>query len=229
MLPLISIIIPVYNQNQELLAALQSIRQQTYKNLEIIVVDDGSEIPVEVVAGIKLQRQKNQGAPAARNKGFALSKGDYVIFWDADIVGKPEMLEKMYLALQNNSQAAYAYAKHRFGKKLIPAREFDPVVLKHINYITTTSLIRREDFFRFDESLKRFQDWDLWLTMLEQGKTGVYVSEILFTIKAGGTMSQWLPKIAYKKPWKYLPGVRSRVEKYEEARAIISKKHGLSF
>jgi len=182
-----------------------------------------------VPEGIKLHQQENKGAPAARNMGFELSKGDYVIFWDADITAKPGMLEKMFQALQNNPKSSYAYADFYFGKKTIWGREFNAEALKQTNYITTTSLIRRGDFVKFDESLQRFQDWDLWLTMLEQDKVGVYISQTLFTIKSGGSMSQWLPSFAYKKPWKWLPGVRSKVRKYEEARKVISEKHGLTF
>lgn len=234
MRPLISIIIPVYNQAKELALALDSIRKQTHPNLEVIVVDDGSDknfqfsifnfqkkIPTQYF------RQENKGAPAARNKGFELSKGEHVIFWDADITGKPEMLEKLEKALKANPEASYSYSDFYFGKKKMKAGEFDSERLKQNNYITTTSLIRREALVPFDENLKRFQDWDLWLMMLEQGKKGVYVPGFLFKAKPGGTMSSWLPSFAYRKPFKWLPGVKRRVEEYEKAKEVVRKKHKL--
>lgn len=234
MQPLISIIIPVYNQTDKLRLALLSIENQTYKNIEVIVVDDGSDSQVtsHVSQGnysfpIQFYRQENKGAPVARNKGFEMSKGEFVIFWDADIVAYPDMLEKMYEALQEESQVSYVYSDFYFGKKKMKVGNFDAEKLKKNNYITTTSLIRREDFPGFDQSLKRFQDWDLWLTMLEQGKKGVYVPEFLFTIIPGGTMSSWLPSCAYKKPWRWIPGIRKRVEKYEKAKSVVQKKHHL--
>jgi len=52
--------------------------------------------------------------------------------------------------------------------------------LKKFNYIDVTSLLRREDFPRFDESLKKFQDWDLWLSIAQKGKTGICVPKVLY-------------------------------------------------
>ncbi len=95
-------------------------------------------------------------------------------------------------------------------------------------YIHTTALIRREHFPGFDEKIKKFQDWDLWLTMLEQGHEGIWLPEVLFKVytqKDG--LSSWLPKFFYRIPWKKL-GIRIKaIEKYEKAREIIKKKHQL--
>ncbi|PJA89910.1 MAG: hypothetical protein CO137_01645 [Candidatus Magasanikbacteria bacterium CG_4_9_14_3_um_filter_32_9] len=232
---LISVIIPTYNPEKHLLGALQSIMAQTYKNIEVIVVDDGSKKPVEDMLKdmlffekITLIRQENQGAPVARNKGFSKSTGKFVIFWDDDIVGELDMLEKMHNALVENESASFAYSNFYFGFKKMPAQEFNVEELKKNNYIITTSLIRREDFPGFDEFLKRFQDWDLWLNMAEQGKKGVWIDEYLFkaTPKKAG-ISSWLPSFAYKKPWKFLPFLRKRVKKYEKARKVIEEKYNL--
>ena len=80
----------------------------------------------------------------------------------------------------------------------------------------------------WDESLKKFQDWDLWLTMLEQNHKGKWISEVLFTAQTGGTMSNWLPSFIYKIPWDKIGWKPKTVKKYEEAKEIIRKKHGLS-
>ena len=87
------------------------------------------------------------------------------------------------------------------------------------------ALIRREDFpaTGWDESLKKFQDWDLWLTMLSLGKIGYFIPQVLFTISTGGVMSSWLPSFAYK----LLPFLPT-VKKYKAAKAVIFKKHGLN-
>jgi glycosyltransferase involved in cell wall biosynthesis len=225
-LSMISIIIPVYNHKKALTKALVSIAAQTYKNIEVIVVDDGSKSEIRnLKSEITLIRQENKGAPAARNAGFELSKGEYVIFWDADVVGEPEMLEKMVRALENNPEASFVYSNNYFGKKKMPSQQFNNVDIRQCNYIHSTSLIRRGAVVRWDESLKRFQDWDLWLTMSAQGKIGVWIDEYLFHIGTGGTMSSWLPKCAYKKPWRWLPGVSKKVKRYEEARDVVMRKH----
>jgi len=225
MQPLISIIIPVYKQAKELEQALVSIKNQTYKSVEIIIEED----------------KLHAGAPMMRNRGLTKAKGEYVIFWDADVVAVPRMLEVMKENLDKNPGASFAYSDYKLPitnyqlPKNIKSQIFNVEKLRENNYIHSTSLIRRKDVIRWDESLKRFQDWDLWLTMAEpfnsaqgkQGKIGVYIPETLFTIISKGSMSNWLPKFAYKKPWKYLPGFRRKVEKYEEAREVVAKKHNI--
>lgn len=228
---LISIIIPVYNQVKQLKKALASIVVQTYKNIEVIVIDDGSTPTInnqQLTISNRLIHQSNHGAPAARNTGLRAATGQYVIFWDADVIAKPRMLETLVRAIEQHPEASYAYCDYRFGWKKMPARNFDTTALKENNYIHSTSLIRRCDLppDPWDESLKRFQDWDLWLTLLEYNKTGVYVPACLFCVLPHrGGMSAWLPSLFYQDPWRHLPGIRHRVQVYQEMRTIIRKKH----
>lgn len=228
---MISIIIPVYNQASKLAKCLESITRQSFDNYEIIVVNDGSGDNIGSVVekyknklGLKFLylEQTNQGANVARNRGAAQAKGELIIFCDADVVMQPKMLSKMKETLALHSEASYTYSAFYWDWKLFKLWPFDPKKLKQMPYITTTSLIRREHFPGFDEKLKKFQDWDLWLTMLEQGHIGVYIAEPLFKIASGGTMSNWLPGIAYK----LLPFLPS-VKKYNRAKEIIKAKHQL--
>ena len=247
--PLISIIIPAYNHADALSKALTSIEKQTYKHIEVIVVDDGSEVeaksqkpiarlPARFAARRARQaksslmivwlRQEHMGASAARNRGFEASSGQYVIFWDADVIAVPEMLQKMVMALSEHPEASYAYSDYHFGFKKMPAGSFDPERLKRMNFIMTTSLMSRDAFPEFDESLKRFQDWDLWLTMLERGKIGVWIPEYLFrVIPHRGGISAWLPSFAYRRPWRLLPWIREKVDVYEKTRNLVLHKHRL--
>jgi hypothetical protein len=228
---MISIVIPVYNQAKKLAKCLDSITEQSYKNYEVIVVNDGSQENIGVVidkfkpvfgAKLKYLMQNNQGAPVARNHGAKEAKGDFLLFCDADLVMQPNMLQTMLKTLKNNERASYAYSSFKFGPKTFKLWDFDEAKLKQMPYITTTSLIRTKDFPGFDENLKKFQDWDLWLTMLEQGHTGVWIDEVLFSVAGGGTMSSWLPSPAYKlMPW------LGPVRKYKKAMEIIKKKHNL--
>ena len=102
--PKISIILPVYNAQRYLRACLKGIINQTFKDIEIICVNDGSTdgsgaILEEFAADdkrIKIVAQKNQGAAIARNIGISRARGEYLSFLDADDIAKPRLIEKLY-------------------------------------------------------------------------------------------------------------------------------------
>ncbi len=239
---LISVIIPVYNHAHTLEKSVASIIAQTYHPLEIIIVDDGStdelnsalrKIKAETDRSnpnliLKIIHQENRGAATARNRGYKESTGEYVIFWDADTIAKPKMLERFKRQLDERPEASYAYSQFKFAWKKMKGQIFNPDDLKRYNYIDTTSLIRREALNDvagpFDESLKRFQDWDLWLVLLEQHKIGTFVPEVFFKkiVRGRKGISQWLPSFIYKFRYKI-----SQVQEYENAKTIIFCKHHL--
>ena len=235
-LPLISIVIPVYNHAKALAESLRSLVRQTYRPLEIIIVNDGStdgfleqrEVYTSILetAGLKTSiiSQANQGASGARNRGLAEACGEFVICWDADTVAEPTMLEQLYQALLTHPEASFAYSPYYFGTKLIKSSAFDPVLLKKINYIDTTSLVRRDHMIAFDPTLKRFQDWDLWLSMVEKGRKGIFVPHPLFKkiVRGRKGYSAWFPSFFLKLPWK-----TARVRAYYAARDHLFKKHAI--
>lgn len=229
---MISIIIPVYNQANKISKCLDSILNQSYKDFEVIVVNDGSrDNMVEVLEkykntfhvmryALRVINQENQGSNPARNRGAQEAKGEYIIFCDADVVMQPEMLETMLNTLEANPEASFVYSAFFWGRKFFPLWAYDEQRLREMPYIHTTSLIKREHFPGFDDKIKRLQDWDLWLTMLERGHKGVWISKALFKVETGGTISSWLPKFAYKL-LPFLP----QVKKYDKAMRIIKDKH----
>lgn len=232
---MISVIIPVYNQADKILKTLNSLVSQSYQDYEVIIVNDGSKDNVEAVFAKYYQalkadqqylflNQDNQGAPAARNRGFAEARGEYLFFCDADAVLAPTALETMLKTLEDNPGVSYVYSSFRWGRKLFKLGPFDSEKLKKMPYIHTMSLIRRADFpaSGWDINIKKLQDWDLWLTMLETGKIGLWIPQILFTVSPGGTISSWLPAFAYR----FFPFLAS-VKKYERALKIVKEKHGL--
>jgi glycosyltransferase involved in cell wall biosynthesis len=231
----ISVIIPTFQHASTLPACIDSVLGQSRKPDEIIVVDDGSTDSTsgaisKYTKDVTYIKQENQGAPVARNNGFERSSGDLVIFWDADIIGAPDMLQELEDALANNPEASWVYSRFKWGSRSFGNQAFSAEDLKTHNYIHTTSLIRRRDFPQFDPSLKRFQDWDLWLTMSEQGKLGVFVDKELFKIlieKNRDAYSTWLPSILYKIPWHKFWWTPRSIKKHNEAKEIITKKHNL--
>ena len=110
MQPLISVIIPVYNAERFLYECVYSVINQTYSNLEIILVDDGSpdHCPdicddfAEKDKRVKVFHKDNGGVSSARNMGLDLAKGDYIVFLDADDTLKVDALEKLYFALTDH-------------------------------------------------------------------------------------------------------------------------------
>ena len=104
---LVSVIIPCYNVEKTVLKALKSVENQTYKNIEIVIVDDGStDDSFNIVnnhpssANIRIIRQENKGASAARNTGIMEAKGDYIAFLDADDVLVPNAIEILLRAVR---------------------------------------------------------------------------------------------------------------------------------
>ena len=135
-----------------------------------------------------------------------------MIFLDADAVLTPDTLRQLSEALDAHVEAAYAFCDFTFGWKRFKTGPFDAERLKRRNMIHTGALIRREAFPGFDESIKRFQDWDLWLTMLGQGRTGVHVPGLVMHMRVERKgISSWMPRAWYCAPWRWLPAGRNRV------------------
>lgn len=226
-MPKVSVIIPVYNHAGEIRPTLAALRAQTFKDFEIIAVNDGSTDDTSSVlrefSDLRAIDIAHSGAGAARNTGAAEAKGEYLIFLDADARLRPDALEKFLAALESEPGAAFAYSSFYFGWKKFNNLEWSEERLKKNNFIHTTSLIRKDKFPKFDETLKRFQDWDLWLRIVKGGGRGVWIPETLFKIapRASGGISRWLPKFAYKLPW------LKAVKEYRQAAQIIRRKHNI--
>lgn len=230
----ISVIIPSYNHANSLAGCFESIFNQTIPVKEIIVIDDGStdntaEVMKQYLDRVKYIRQENAGAPSARNHGFRESTGEFVIFCDADVIMEPKILKTMLTELETNPDVSFTYSGFIWGWKTFKGLQYSKEQLYKMNFIHTTSLIRRSDFPGFDENVKRLQDWDLWLTMAKQGKQGKCVSiDPLFKVRIDGVSnhdSAWIPKFLYNIPWHKVGWTPRKVKKYLEARKVLAKKH----
>jgi glycosyltransferase involved in cell wall biosynthesis len=233
---MISVIIPVYNQGKKLVATLESLLKQSYQDFEVIIVNDASTDDVETRVEkfissntikqkiLFLRNQANLGAPASRNRGCNNSKGEYLLFSDADAVLKPNALETMVFTLDNNSDVDFVFSSFNWGRKVFKLEEFSIERLQEGPFIHTMSMLRREAMPEgaWDESLKKLQDWDFFLTIAESGKKGLFIDQVLFTIKPGGSISSWVPSFVYKL-FPFLPVVK----KYNRAVEIVKKKHNL--
>lgn len=204
--PLVTVVIPVYNYGLRLEAMFQSVFNQTFKQLEIIVVDDGStdnyvraKLSALAQAGcIKLITQTNSGPSAARNRGIKESLGEYILPLDADDEINPDYLEKCVAALKADSRLSPVYCDtiHAGEMDLVEARpEWSEELLKSGPFIVNCSMFRREAFDKaggYDTELKGWEDYDLWLRMMLNGYVGLRIPEPLFTYyhhESDGTVS----------------------------------------
>ena len=178
---LASVVIPCYNQAHFLCEAIESVIAQSYPNFEIVVVDDGStDNTFEVAAryqGVRCIRQNNQGLSAARNSGLRGSRGDYLVFLDADDRLLPNALEVGLEYLKAHPECAFVSGYYRlitidgapFWEKQLPCITRDHYIeLLRTNYIGmhATVMYRRSVFESvggFDTSLKACEDYNLYL------------------------------------------------------------------
>lgn len=166
--PIISVVIP--SRVGEEIISLPFLEGQTYGKIEIIIEYD----------------KKKEGANKMRNNGAKKSKGEFVLFSDNDLEWDKHAFSALYKCLLKHPESSYSYGSYTLDGKVVGNREFSSHDLWRWNYISTMSLIRKEDFQNsggFDEKLKRFQDWDLWLTLLDAGKEGKYCGEHMFKTK----------------------------------------------
>lgn len=124
-IPKISLIIPVYNVQEYIEKALQSVANQTFKDFEVIIVNDGSkDQSVEIAKkfinkydNFKLINQENQGLSAARNTGLREAKGEYIAFIDSDDFIESNFLEELYhLSVDNDADISYCNYKIYYPK-----------------------------------------------------------------------------------------------------------------
>jgi len=174
----VSVIIPSYNSQTHITECIRSVLLQTYQNIEIIVVDDGStDMTSDVLAGfdekISIIKQKNQGAAAARNRGAAEAKGSWLAFLDSDDVWAPEKIEKQLLHIKS---CRWSYTDMQFVGGVNDGLRDSKFTVKYEgnvqrelllgNFISTsTMIINKQTFFAaggFDESIRSVQDWELW-------------------------------------------------------------------
>lgn len=177
--PLVSVIIPCYNHGRYLPEAFKSVWSQHYPNTEIIVVDDGSTDNTREItknsAGVKYIHQNNKGLSAARNTGIKNSKGEFLIFLDADDWLLPGAIQTNLDCIRQDKRLAFVSGAHQkvfieTGKTVDEIEEITSNHYCHLlqgNYIGmhATVMYRRRIFneFLYDTSLRACEDYDLYL------------------------------------------------------------------
>lgn len=183
--PVVSVILPTYNRANILAKAIESVLSQTYKNFELIIIDDASTDDTGAVIKnfdddrIKyIEHTQNEGAPAARNTGIGHARGEYVAFQDSDDEWLPSKLEQQLRAFQNASDSVgvvyTGMVRAEAGDmRYLPYPGVEQTTgdirrsLARQNFISTpVALVKRACFDEvgtFDEKAWPLSDWELWI------------------------------------------------------------------
>lgn len=192
--PLVSIVVLCHDYGRFLPEAVESALAQTYRPVEVVIVDDGStddslDVAQRYAGRARVVTQPNMGLERTCNRAVReLISGEWFVFLSADDALEPTYVERLMGALRRSPDAAYAYCRPLlFGARNGPMRclPFSAYFLvRRTNFVNASALTRRADYLEvggYGEDLGdvALEDWDFWLRMLEHGKRGTYVREPL--------------------------------------------------
>jgi len=196
-LPRVSIIIPTYNRSKLLRVALESALAQTYPNIEVIVVDDGSTddtamVMTQYAGRVTYLKQANQDVAAARNTGIRAASGEYLTFLDDDDLIMPTKIERQVRVLASQPEVGLVHCRFYYADEdgnylykagLLPEGEvLQELVCSNFVWVGAP-LIRRqclEQVGLFDEEIPAIcADWDMWLRIAQAGYRFACVQELL--------------------------------------------------
>lgn len=216
---MVSVVIPVYNVEKFIKQTIECILNQTYKNVEILLIDDCSpDSSADIIKSMAIDHpeikyhklEKNSGAAVARNKAIELAEGQYLAFLDSDDLWKPTKLEKQ-VALMKERNAEFVYNAIEMidenGNVIKGKRRVKDVVsysfLLHNTVIATSSvMLDISKIGKFQMPLIRSgQDYATWLMLLRNGRKAYGIDESLTQYRrTEGSLSSKKSK-NWKKVW----------------------------
>lgn len=205
-MPFFTVIIPAYNRYESLKKAIDSVLSQTYKDFELIIVDDGSTDNTPSVKSIYKDeiiyiKQPNQGVSSARNTGIKKSNGLHIAFLDSDDQWLPDKLQEQYQYICNNNQIKIHQTEEiwiRNGLRVNPMKKHKKIQgyifpeSLDLCMISPSSVVIHRDLFSkyglFDEDIPVCEDYDMWLRITCHEETGLIAKKLIK--KYGGHESQ---------------------------------------
>lgn len=208
-LPLVSVLVPSYNHAPYVRHTVESIVGQTYPNIELIVVDDGSrdsspELLRELSRqyGFRLEVQENRGVPATRNRLISLARGTYLCGCGSDDYYLPEKVAKQVAFMEAHPEFGMCYGRVRDVNAAGDEVELPPqgyrqgwifrdLFLKHFTIPALTHMVRREVFEAvgpYDEAIA-VEDWFMWLRIAERYQIGFMDEELACYRRHGSNLS----------------------------------------
>jgi glycosyltransferase involved in cell wall biosynthesis len=201
----VSVVMPACDAQGTIGAAVASVLWQTYRELELVVVDDGSTDKTPEIAAahdgrVRLVRQENQGVAAARNRGIAEAQGELIAFCDADDVWLEQHLEALVAAYDRHGDIVTSNSWYLLPGGIDPARkrykgrfpaptEQRRAILEQ-NFVSPHSIFPRglaDEIGPFRVERRRAEDWDFWLRAIFAGHTVALQPKPLSLYRWGGT------------------------------------------
>ncbi|OXA97460.1 hypothetical protein B0A75_15980 [Flavobacterium oncorhynchi] len=224
--PLVSIITTCYNDGKYLKECIDSVKNQTYSNIEHIIIDDGStdKNTLDFIKEIQGDKQiqiiitPNQGVCKARNQAITNSKGLFVLVLDSDDLVSPQFVELAVKEMLVNDDVKLVATDYKyFGRinRIINLEEYSIERLMGHNLFVVTTMFRRRDFdivegfnFNMNEGL---EDWDFWLSIMKKGGDVKYIKGINFFYRI--------------KPKKDSRNISSAIKNYSKLRKKLWENH----
>lgn len=240
--PLVSVIIPCYNDYEFIHQAINSINNQDYKNVEIIIIDDGSDIKTKEVLknisqkNIQIFSQENSGPSSARNKAISKSKGDYFLTLDADDYFEPSFLSKaLQILLKNESVGIvscwYRSIKNGIIQEVCKLEGGDTNTIIFNNGASGNSLYRKQcwvDVEGYDEKMREgFEDWEFHIRIVESNWSIYIIKEELFNYRDKSNSRNKKANKLYRKSlhrYIYLKHKHLYVDNFEETIDLFLNK-----
>jgi len=197
--PMVSVVLPCFNAHEHLQETLDSVRAQTFRDLEIVVVDDGSNAP-ETLAfldgmgnDVHLIRQDNFGLPAARNTGFRHAQGMYVLPLDCDDWLEPTFVEKAYARIRNMPPRSFVFSHlslcgEASGTITKEYNHFEQLFLNQLPYCLLLPKAVWTELGGYDESMRcGYEDWEFNIRLGHYGVVAATLREPLFHYRVSKT------------------------------------------
>jgi len=238
--PRVSVIIPCYKTAQFVAETLESVFAQTYKNFEVVVVNDGSPDTPELEQAIARWRDKivyvqtqNCGLAGARNNGIRAAKAELIALLDSDDTWEPNYLDVQVRKLDADPSADIVYPRSEMfgegttvGTCTVPSTgevTFCRLVQQKVSVVVSV-LARRAALERaglFDDSLKSCEDFDMWLRCVKNGSRIVYHDEVLVRYRVRSDSLSADPVWMYSNAEKVLQKMRTAVPLTDEERKMV--------
>lgn len=250
-MPKVSVNIPCFNSAGFIRETIESVLNQTFRDFEVVVIDDGSKDETgEIIKNYNDEQihyfyQENQGLSRARNRALFLSRGEYIAFLDHDDIWLPDKLAKQVEILNEQPDIDFVYTNYykkmsNSTKLFIGYREKQPVgnvfgpFIRYYPVVMTTSMVRKETIDRlgspFDESLYLTEEYDLFMRLFFKSKAEYIDTPLaIYRVHSGMSSVRFINKYPVEHEYviEKLKKIEPQLEaKYEEELSYLRAKIG---